>query len=59
MYARGRRAIKVYAMRQSARKYRFRKAIQKALQVENKFFRNANEVDGDTNVQVVMSDSLV
>ena len=41
-YARGRRAVKVYAMRQSARKMRFRKAIQRALNVESKFHRVRN-----------------
>ena len=55
-YARGRRAVKVYAMRQSARKYRFRKAIQRALNVEQKFHRLHMTAFDNTDGSLVLSD---
>jgi len=58
-YARGRRAVKVYAMRQSARKMRFRKAIQKALNVESKFHRVRNAQTDQDISQDIAATSLV
>ena len=57
-YARGRRAIKVYAARQSARKYRFRKAIQQALHVETKWVKNTNADSNSTDVELILTDTL-